>query len=220
MQNPSFKSSLPFLTVLFLALLMAAGCKKDPVIVSAVKLSPTLDNLKFDVGSYWIYGMPNDTLEDSVYITSVEPGSFQFLASEGNEEDWDYLKINYHSSLREVDYFEVMSQDVIRANTGNTDSTRNAGELLFAGELATGELIYSWDGYSLEARGETENLQAGPLLWPVAKWFNAYEPDNPINGRDRLYYVEEVGRVRMEYNIADSTAQTWNLLRYRAVPYN
>lgn len=207
------------LIVGFLGMLLASGCKPDPKLITTEKLDETVTSYRFEPGSYWIYGVVGDTLEDSISINSVNRGDFRFDADETTEEVWDYYRTEFHSSLRDLDYYEVISQDNIRRGAGDADSTRLGGELLFSGSLIEGELIYSWDGWSLEAGGEVENLQAGPTTWPTAHKFISYEPDNPVDGRDILYFVDEVGIVRMEKNVADSTQSTWNLLRYRTVQF-
>ena len=57
-----------FWVALAIGVLLVAGCKQEPVIVSNVELSPSLNPFRFDEGTYWVYSLEGDTLISLTWV--------------------------------------------------------------------------------------------------------------------------------------------------------
>ena len=201
------------LMMLFISLLMCAGCKKDEDTYFHHKISENLYPLLFNEGSYWIYNNTDTSLFDTVVLTSVEIDTVVYgpsgpgQGSPGEEQ----VYVLFYTSSQFGAYQRTLREDYISRSwmVGGEPigveylSSHNIGDELMSAKIADihDSYVVNGESYANVVKMDIKNYGGN------------------FTGDMNLYYVDYVGIIKKIFIKDDDTVEVWELLEYNVTLY-
>lgn len=188
-------------------LLSVSSCQEKTIASKPIGIDPSMDNLKFKTGTFWIYRDDLGSNFDTITVKSTSNGTYSPGKGFG---EYDYYNINLFSSLIQTNFNDFISTSLIRRNT---DFGGYKGQPIFSQNLASGTLF---NGLSIIE--ELEEMQIGSKTFTSVKHFHIdkeeqAQPHQFQTDMD-LYFANDIGLIKMVSSQNDTIKASFSIIDY------
>jgi hypothetical protein len=201
-----------FIIITSLTLFSCKKSNEENKPISYDNISQSMNNFKFNVGSYWVYENDSTQILDSIAVTSIKHDYFWKPPSApgtGSNTKIEYYKINFHDFLNSTNFNDFIFSSLI--TRGGNESPTFGQPILFH-KYAVGYKLY---GAEVIDSNVTIDLY-GVIFTGVEKTKIIYAEQSQIefSNDTYLYFKDSIGLIKKVVDLGNGSFESWSLKRW------